>query len=72
MAKKYKSKKTGLKINYQLFRSFLFSLSVLLELISFAFSGVGAIVVSALAFVSAMGVIATTSVKKIRKIFEEE
>ncbi len=65
--KNKKRGKTSIKINYQIFRSFLFSLSVVLELISFAFSGVGAIVVSALAFVAAMGVIATTSVKKIRK-----
>ena len=64
---KNKRGKISFKINYQVFKSFLFSLSLALELISFICSGVSAIVVSALAFVSAMGVIATTSVKKIKK-----
>ena len=58
--------KTSLKINYQLFRSFLFSLSVALELISLVFSAAGAVVVTALAYISAAGVIVTTSVKKIK------
>lgn len=65
-----KNRKTGknsLKINYQVFKSFLFSLSLVLEIISFACSGVAAIIVSALAFISATGIIATTSVKKIKK-----
>ena len=65
--KKRKTGKNSLKINYQIFRSFLFSLSLVLELISFACSGVSAIVVSALSFASALGVIATTSVKKFKK-----
>lgn len=63
---KLKKKKAGLKINYQIFRSFLFSLSVALELISLVFGKTGAIVVAALAYVAAAGVIATTSVKKIK------
>jgi glycerol-3-phosphate acyltransferase PlsY len=57
--KNRKKGKNSLKINYQVFKSFLFSLSLVLELISFICSGVAAIVVSALAFVSAIGVIAT-------------
>lgn len=64
---KLKKKKSGIKINYQIFRSFLFSLSVALELISLVFGKTGAIIVAALAYAAATGVIATTSVKKIRK-----
>ena len=65
-AMKLKKKRAGLKINYQIFRSFLFSLSVALELISLVLGKTGAIVVAALAYAAAVGVVATTSVKKIK------